>query len=196
MSAGPAALAIGDKMLIQRAPGGDDPKLYTPNNHFAQAFWNYKPGQRYPTPGFADNEQYAYYAALARNLVDKQDGTPPKPLAFRLIFDATTERLLFDRYYDDAPRPPGINRFDLYSLFVLDGKLEHYRSQKKGPSGKPVPLGSRMGPQNMIVCGWALQLLKKYPGIWNEGHSFEAQPLDEFNRRHISGVHIGREHGG
>jgi hypothetical protein len=176
MCLAPHALASGDKQLIKNAPDGSDPKLFSPTNHFTQAFWTYKPGQRYSSPGFADNEQYLYYTALARNLLEKGDGAPPKPLALKLVFDAYTERLFFDRYYDDAPRPPGINRFDLYPLYAQDGKLEHSRSQRKGPGGRPVPLGSRMGPQNMVVCGWALQLLRKYPGLWQEGKFQEPLP--------------------
>jgi len=31
-----------------------------------------------------------------------------------------------------------------------------------------VQFGSRFGPQNMVVCGWALQALKAYPGLWDE----------------------------
>ena len=176
MCVAPHALATGDKELAKRLPDGTDVKLFTPSNHFTQAFWMFKPGQRYSSPGFADNEQYLYYAALARNLIEKQDGTPPRTLALKLVFDAYTERLFFDRYYDDAPRPPGINRFDLYPLFAVDGKLEHYRSERKGPFNRPLPIGSRMGPQNMVVCGWALQLLREYPDVWQEGKFKEPLP--------------------
>ena len=31
-----------------------------------------------------------------------------------------------------------------------------------------MPIGSRMGPQNMICCGWALQMLRAFPGIWEQ----------------------------
>jgi hypothetical protein len=178
MSVAPTALASGNLELMKRSvPGGDDVKLLSPTNHFTQAFWDFKPGLRYSSPGFADNEEYLYYAAVARNLLEKGNATVPRPLALKLIFDAYTERLFFDRYYDDAPRPPGINRFDLYPLSAIDGRLESYRSERKGPSGRPLPIGSRMGPQNMVVCGWAIQLLRRYPGIWNEG-KFK-QPLPD-----------------
>jgi hypothetical protein len=61
-----------------------------------------------------------------------------------------------------------MNRFDLHSQYVVDGRLEDYRSDRKGPFGKARPVGSRMGPQNMICCGWALQALRTFPGIWEK----------------------------
>ncbi len=57
---------------------------------------------------------------------------------------------------------PGLNRFDLAPLFARDGKLETYRSDR------PVGGGSRMGPQNMVCCGRALQMLARWPGLWEE----------------------------
>jgi hypothetical protein len=173
MCVAPFALVKNDAALAKTLPAAGDAKWLKPTNHFTQAFITFKPGQKYSSPGFADNEQYIFYTALARNAVLEKSATMPKPLAYKIVFDAYTERLFLDKYYDDAPRPPGINRFDLYPLFVVDGKLEHVRSQKKGPFNRPIPLGSRMGPQNMIVCGWALQQLRAQPGLWNEQQPFE-----------------------
>src|SRR5205807_10285489 len=107
--------------------------------------------------------QYRYYAGLA-----KHGGKLPRALAFRVIYDAYTEPLLYRAYSDDADVPAGINRFDLHPYYCKDGRPEDYRSDRKGPGGKPRPIGSRMGPQNMVCCGWALMALRTYPGIWEE----------------------------
>lgn len=129
----------------------EDPRLLM--NHYTKAVRDFTPGQKNSTPGFADDDIYFYNAAIARTR------TMTRPLALKLAFDAFTQPLLWQLYSDDAPVPPGMNRFDLYPLNFIDGKPEHLRSQRKGPSGRPVPSGSRMGPQNMIVCALALQAL-------------------------------------
>jgi hypothetical protein len=157
----PAALAGGDAALMRRLPDGGRAALWEPDNHYSRALHAFRPGQRHPLPGFADDQQYRYYTGIARH-----GGQVPEALAFSLIYDAFTEPLLYRYYSDDAPVPAGINRFDLHPYFALDGKLEDYRSDRKGPGGGPRPIGSRLGPQNMVVCGWALQLLRRYPGIW------------------------------
>jgi len=142
-------------------PSQDTPNLWLPDNHYARALLAAKPGQRYSLPGFSDDQQYRYYAGLA-----KHAGKLPRPLAFRTVYDAFTEPLLYRYYSDDAQVPAGINRFDLHGIFVKDGKLEDYRSDKKGPAKRPRPIGSRMGPQNMICCGWAIQCLRADPDLW------------------------------
>lgn len=157
-----AALTTGDAALMQKVPALDGAALWNPSNPYYQGLYAYKPGQKFSLAGFADNQAYEYYQALARH------GTLPRPLAFRLTYEAYTARLLFESYYDDAPLPAGINRFDLHPFTVTDGKHADYRSDRKGPGGKPRPIGSRMGPQNMAVCGWALQALKAMPGVWEE----------------------------
>ena len=55
--------------------------------------------------------------------------------ALKLTFDAFTQPILWQIYSDDAPVPPGMNRFDLTSFNFVDGKPEHLRSQRKGPRG-------------------------------------------------------------
>jgi hypothetical protein len=163
MCVAPAALANADAELLKRIPAADDPRLWQPDNHYTRALRDYKPGQKMPTPGFADNEQYLYYAGIART-----GGKLPDPLAFKLVYDAFTEPFLYRYYSDDVPVPPGINRFDLHPYDYIDGKPADYRSDRKGPSKGPRPIGSRMGPQNMIVAGWALQILKERPELWDE----------------------------
>ena len=79
--------------------------------------------------------------------------------------------ILFRIYCDDWQVPPGINKFDLHPLYFRDGKPVDYRSDRKGPGGRPRPIGSRFGPQNMVCCGWALQALRVYPGIWDEART-------------------------
>lgn len=164
----PAALARGDAGLMRHVPAADDPRQWTPSNHSTRALADFRPGERCPTPGFADEQEYRYYYGIA-----KTGGTVPPPLAFRIIYDAFTEPLLYRYYSDDAPVPAGINRFDLHPYFYRDGRPEDYRSDHKGPFGRPRPIGSRMGPQNMVSSGWALQLLAAQPGIWEERYRRE-----------------------
>lgn len=146
-------VANGDTALTKRLPAWDtDPPL---KNHFTQAMRDYQPGQKCNAPGFADDSMYRYYAGIARY------GTPPRPLVLKLMFDAFSEPLLWQIYRDDGPVPPGMNKFDLYPLQFVDGRPAHLASEGKGPHKRPIPSGSRMGPQNMAVCGWVLQALRK-----------------------------------
>ncbi|MFO0929754.1 MAG: hypothetical protein U0736_22480 [Gemmataceae bacterium] len=66
-----------------------------------------------------------------------------------------------------------MNRFDLHPTFFRDGRPEDYRSERKGPHRRPRPTGSRMGPQNMVCCGIALQLLAERPGLWERRYRKE-----------------------
>ncbi len=159
----PWALASGSAELMKRVPNPDDKALWNPNNHYTRAVYDFEPGKQYSFPGFADDQQYRYYFGIAR-----AGGKLPKPLAFKTIYDAYTEPILFRMYCDDWEVPPGINRFDLFPYYAVDGKPSDYRSERKGPHKSVKPLGSRFGPQNMVCCGWALQALKAYPGIWEE----------------------------
>jgi len=163
MCAAPAALAARDAELMKRVPAADDERLWTPSNHYTRALRDFKGGKRAPMPGFADDQQYRYYYRIARSA-----GRLTKALAFKTIYDAYTEPMLYHYYCDDAPVPPGINKFDLYGGGFVNGRPADYRSDRKGPGDRPMPIGSRMGPQNMICCGWALQMLRAYPGIWEQ----------------------------
>jgi hypothetical protein len=158
----PAALANNDATLMASVPSYDGMKLRQPENHFFRALYVAKAGARESFAGFADDQEYLYYAALAKHRA------LPRSLAFKLAYDALTEPMLFHFYCDDAPLVPGINRFDLHPYFARDGKLEDYRSDRKGPSKQARPIGSRFGPQNMVVCGWALQALNVYGDLWEE----------------------------
>lgn len=152
--------------------------VLTRRNHYLRAFFDFQPGKKESTPGFADDQQYRYYASVARN------GTLTEPMAFSVIYDAFTEPKAFNRYYDNARRPPGINRFDLSPLNVINGKLEHRRSEGKGPKGGPAPVGSRLGPQNMVCSAWALQALRSYPEVWAHARAeaaLAAKPVPHLN---------------
>jgi hypothetical protein len=177
----PAALANNDPSLMKFVPDQGGPANWNPDNHYFRALYNFKPGQRYAFPGFADDQQYRYYVGLA-----KHAGKIPKALAFRTIYDAFTEPMLYRYYSDDAEVPPGINRFDLHPYYCKDGRPEDYRSNKKGPAGKPRPIGSRMGPQNMVCCGWALQMLKEFPEVWEERYKRDFSD-DVFVPIHLNG---------
>jgi hypothetical protein len=108
-----------------------------------------------PTPGFADNSEYEYYAAIAK-------GTLPRSVALRLVYDAFTLPQLLRIWSDTGELPRGMGRFDLGALAFKGGRPESYRSDRL------IPMGSRVGPQTLVVCGWALQALETYPGLWEE----------------------------
>lgn len=163
MCVAPWALASGNAELMKRVPDPNDKSLWNPNNHYTKAVVDFEAGKQYAMPGFADDQQYRYYFGIAR-----AGGKLPKPLAFKTIYDAYTEPMLFRMHCDDWEVPPGINRFDLFPYNFVDGKPTDYRSERKGPHKSVKPLGSRFGPQNMVCCGWALQAIKAYPGIWEE----------------------------
>jgi hypothetical protein len=157
-------LTNGDVTELKRIPE----QTWLPANHYRSALYDFKPCERRALPGFADDQQYRYYFGIA-----KAGGQLPRTLAFKTVYDAFTEPMLYCYYSDDANAPPGINKFDLHPMNIRDGRLEDYRSERKGPFKGPRPIGSRMGPQNMICCGWALQALRANPGLWEERYQRE-----------------------
>lgn len=156
------ALTSGNAAMRKSLPAETWKSVGTGRSDYRRALYDLKPGEPVTIPGFADDQEYRYYVALAR------EGTLAEPAAFRLIYDSLTLPMLYRAYSDDAPAPPGINVFDLAPYRFVDGKPADFRSDRKGPSKRPRPIGSRMGPQNMVCCGWALQALRAYPGIWEE----------------------------
>ena len=178
MSLAPAALVASDAKMMKRVPDPAAETNFKPQNHYYRALYDFKPGQKMPFPGFADDDEYLYYFGTCR-----AGGKLPDPLAFRMIYDAYTEPLLYRTYCDDAPVPPGINKFDLHPYNAIDGKPTDYRSDRKGPFNKPRPIGSRMGPQNMVVNGWALQALRAHPGLWDNA-------VNEAAGKNVTVVHV------
>jgi hypothetical protein len=146
-----AGLTNGDKDLLKRI---GEPKLAAPSNHYTRFLLATNPEQRHSTPGFMDDAEYTYYSHLAT-------GKLPPAVRFKLIYDTYTEPMLFRYWSDNAKVPPGLNRFDLIGHYGKGGKFESYRS------AKVVALGSRFGPQNMVVTAWALQMLDESPGLWD-----------------------------
>lgn len=170
MCVAPAALAAADGKLMQQVPDPEARKYWTPGatatgHHYVQDLYDFEPGKLLPTPGFADDQEYNYYYGIA-----KAGGRVPPALAFKTIYEAYTAPLLYQAYCDDQRRPAGVNRLDLHPYQFRDGKPTDYRSDLKGPFHGPRPIGSRMGPQNMVCCGWALQMLRAQPGVWEEGY--------------------------
>ena len=149
------ALTNRDVEMMKRVTAWDKETPTLLQNHYTKAVRDFRPGSRTNTPAFADDQLYDYFSGVSRNRV------MTRPLALKLTFDAFTQPILWRLYSDDAPVPPGINRFDLTSFNFVDGKPEHLRSQRKGPRRGPLPMGSRLGPQNMVVCSLALQALAK-----------------------------------
>jgi hypothetical protein len=157
----PAALVLSDPAFMRLVPDASVLNLALLNNHYKQALQAAIPDRKYPTPAFADDQQYKYYAAIARH------GKLPQAAAFKLVYDAYTEPKLYHYYSDDASVAAGMNRFDLHPINFIGGRPADYRSDKKGPGGKPRPMGSRFGPQNMIQCALALQAFKQFPDLWD-----------------------------
>jgi len=157
----PAALILSDPAFMRLVPDASVLNLALLNNHYRRALEATISDRKYPTPAFADDQQYKYYAAIARH------GKLPEAAAFKLVYDAFTEPKLYRYYSDDALVAAGMNRFDLHPINFISGKPADYRSDKKGPSGKPRPMGSRFGPQNMIQCALALQAFKQFPDLWD-----------------------------
>lgn len=151
------ALCTSDEAALKKLPAWDKDTGHPNKNHYFAAVRDFKADAKASTPGFADDQEYIYYAGVV-----KHHGMT-LPLAYQLTLDAFTHPLLYALYSDDAPVPPGINRFDLYPYNFVNGKPDWLRSQRKGPNHGPVPLGSRFGPQNMVVCGWALQAMQHLP---------------------------------
>jgi len=164
------ALVTGDVAGRDRLPEDSWESLPTARNDWRRAVFEYAPDQPVVVPGFADDQEYRYYVALAR----RETLTPPT--AFRLVYDAYTLPKLYQAYSDDAPVPPGINVFDLHPYKFLNGKPADVRSQRKGPFGGPRPIGSRFGPQNMVVCGWALRALRADPSLWDTAQARITKP--------------------
>ncbi|MBM4017289.1 MAG: hypothetical protein FJ288_03020 [Planctomycetes bacterium] len=149
-----AALPAGDARRLASAAG--DAADFPTANHYTAALYDFTPGQKRALPAFADDQQYRYCAAVARFA-----GRLPPGVAFRTIYDAYTEPMLW-RYFCDASEVlPGLNRGE-YGHEMAGGTFDYYESDKKGVRF----LGSRMGPQNMVTSAIALQLLKAHPGAW------------------------------
>jgi hypothetical protein len=159
------ALATADAAARNALPEDTWQSLVNARSDYRRAFFDVVPDQPVIMPGFADDQQYRYYVALARR------GAPSPPAAFRLVYDAFTLPKLYQAYSDDSPVPPGINVFDLHPYKFLNGKPADYRSQRQGPFAGPRPIGSRFGPQNMVVCGWALQSLRADRSLWEVAQS-------------------------
>ena len=164
----PAVMASAAPWDADAAKTLPDPEArWEPANHYTRALVGFAPGRRMPTPAFADDDEYAYYAALA-----KTGGKLPRPIAQRLAFHAYTEPQLYRLWSDDEPSPAGMNRFDLHPFEYVDGKPESYRSDRRRPAG------SRLGPQLLVVAGWALQALERDRGL------YEARRSERFRKDH------------
>ena len=163
-----AALTNKDAELMAHVPAVIN---WMPDNHYTRILGSLEQDETLHIPGFADDQEYNYYFTIA-----KEGGALNRAIAMRTIYDAFTHPMLIRYWSDSQEVPAGMNRFDLASFPAKNGKMVSYRSEQDGP------MGSRMGPQNMVVCGWALQALRKYPGIWEERYhqQFPADLLVRF----------------
>ncbi|MEY4788153.1 MAG: hypothetical protein RLZ61_371, partial [Planctomycetota bacterium] len=75
----PAALVLSDPAFMRLVPDASVLNLALLNNHYKQALQAAIADRKYPTPGFADDQQYKYYAAIARH------GKLPQAAAFKLV---------------------------------------------------------------------------------------------------------------
>lgn len=155
-----AALAVtgGDDKLRASLPEETWDSVAKSKNPYRQAFYEARPDEKVRLPGFMDDQEYRYHVAIAR------DGVLTKPVAFHLVSDAIRTPELFSRYWFGWPAPPpGINVFDLHPCFLVNGRPDNEQAKDRR-----IPIGSRCGPQNMVVCGWGLQALALYPCLWEE----------------------------
>lgn len=182
-----AALTNGDAELMKKLPADSWQSVRAGKNHFLRATIDFTPGQPASVPGFADDVEYRHYHQLAKS------GEITEPVAWKTAFDALTEPQLYRIYSDDAPVPPGIGVFDLHPYRFIDGKPTDLRSERKGPGGKPRPIGSRFGPQNMVACGWAIDAVRTHPGMWERqladlgAEKLGLPVLDRLNPEHPAG---------
>ncbi len=167
MCVAPAALAAGDAQLMRRVPAPE--RYWELVGHYRRGLQPTQAGQREPFSSFADDQEYIYYFSLAR-----AGGQVPAPVAWRTIYDAFTVPLAWRYYCDDEPAPAGVNCLDMAPLQFVDGKPLDYRSDRRGPFRGPRPMGSRLGPQNMLCCGWALQMLRAWPDLWETRYRRDA----------------------
>ncbi len=163
------AVTTGDPAVRTRLPDTTWKSVETGRSDYRHALFDYKPGEQVRVPTFCDDQEFSYYAGVARA------GALSAPLAFRLAYDAFTLPKLYRLYSDDSEVPPGIGVFE-YPYFFVEGKPADYRSERKGPANRPRPIGSRFGPQNMVVTGWALQALKLNPGLWDAARQQITKP--------------------
>lgn len=159
----------GDAAVLKSLPTITWKQVETARNDWRHATLEFKPDEQVRVPTFCDDQEYSYYTGVAR------DGGLASPIAFRLAYDAVTLPKLYRAYSDDSDVPPGVGVFEYPYLFI-NGKPADTRSQRKGPAGRPRPIGSRFGPQNMVVTGWALQALKSQPGLWDTAKREIANP--------------------
>lgn len=153
-----AACCNHDDELRKKLPA---PRPFEPRNDYAVALYAYQKGQPRTMPGFADNQEYVYYSSLVK------EGGLSRAAAVGLIYDAFTLPMLVRYWSDVRDVPPGMNRSEGANIRFVDGKPESYRSDRD------LSMGSRMGPQNLVVSACALQALRAYPGIWEERYRKE-----------------------
>jgi hypothetical protein len=156
----PAALTAGDAKLMQHVPDLSGATLWNPSNHYTRALDEFKPDQRMPFPGFADDQVYRYYFGIA-----KHGGKLPQALAFRTVYDAFTEPLLYRAYCDDAGAPPGINRFDLHPYYAVNARPEDYRSDRKGPGARRVRSARAWVRRTWCAPAGRCKFSRNFPGF-------------------------------
>ncbi|MGH7342349.1 MAG: hypothetical protein ACREKH_17830, partial [Candidatus Rokuibacteriota bacterium] len=98
-----AGLANRDAALLKRI---GESRGTAPPNHYSRCLSPRDPAKAESTPGFADDQEYDYYAGIAR-----AGGEMSRALAFQLVYDAFTQPMLVRYASDHRDVPPGINRF-------------------------------------------------------------------------------------
>lgn len=131
-----------------------------PSGWYYNILYNYEKDRTYSAPSFADDDEYIFYSNIIKYRGKVQEG-----LAFLIIYRAFTNPFLFRYWWDIGNVEHGLNVFDLSGMIkIKNGKCLKYRSDFK----EGMWYGSRMGPQNLKVTGWALQLIDSFPGIWEK----------------------------
>lgn len=174
-----AAVAVTSGMtdeLRRSIQYGTSDNLLNPTSKHSLALNNPPPGGKCQLGGHIDALIYPYYMAVA-----KEGEKLPDYLAFNLMYHALVTPRLFDGFWikPGIKRPPGMNIFDLGSStqfsyvdkqpHYLGKPLDHPQNQQRFANGVPPGMGSRLGPETMMLSGLALQLAQAHPGAWTKG---------------------------
>lgn len=128
----------------------------------------YPRDKRFQAPSFMDGEHYRYYADLAKNGGRLSDENTLFVISCALNHSLTTEA-----WSDEPAFQPGIERYDRNAgaWHIRNGKPVTYRSKRD------VPMGSRVGPQHLVFCSYALQAVRENAEAW-DGLPKKAFPKD------------------
>lgn len=148
--------ASGDEAGANKAAASHDALPWPPTK---SAWWQAMVTKKKTalTP-FHDEAQADYFAAV----IGRRVGPGAAKRLAQLTYDVIR---LHDRWYGDRRRPAGEMQGadNTRCVYIVDGQFESLAGQRP-----EVLLGSRVGPQILWASAQSLQLLRAYPGVWQE----------------------------